>query len=218
MKNLLDDFNKPFQEPPLSDREVFMQIWTQPRKVFRFIDDYGYEKYLIPLLVLAGISRAFERASNQNTGEDNSLILVISLAIIVGGLFGWISYYFYSRLLSWTGRWLDGIADGQSILRVLTYGLLPSILGLFFVFIQVLIFGKEVFVENATYQGSNILTNIVFWGAVIAQLILSIYSLILIVIGLSVVQRFGIGKAILNLLLPVLIFVIPIVLILVIVT
>src|SRR5678815_4890564 len=111
----------------LTDKEIFTKIWTYPRQVFKFLDETYYDKFVTILLVLAGISRTFDRASLQNMGDKMSLGGVIAFCIVAGVLLGWISYYIYAALLSWTGKWLNGQGNTKSILRMLAHAMLPTI-------------------------------------------------------------------------------------------
>ena len=42
----------------LTDKQIFTQIWKSPRKVFRYINDNQYDRYVYLLLAIAGISMA----------------------------------------------------------------------------------------------------------------------------------------------------------------
>ena len=103
----------------LTDREIFTKIWISPRLVFKFLNDNRYDKYVHILLILAGITRTLDRASTNNMGDDMSLFGVLAISIILGGLLGWISYYIYAALMSWTGKWLKGQGDTNSLLRMI---------------------------------------------------------------------------------------------------
>ncbi|MCX8524087.1 YIP1 family protein [Chryseobacterium formosus] len=197
----------------LSDKDVFTKIWTEPRRVFRFINDTRYEKYFYLLLFLAGVVRAFERASSKNMGDHSSLFSIVFGCVIIGGALGWISYYIYAALISWSGKWLNGVGNTSSIFRMMAYAMIPSILGLSFLFLQIAVYGVDYFTDFAGYLETNIVANIVFWISFIISILLSLTTLVFMVIGLSEVQKFSIGKAVLNLILPVLIIVVPIVLV-----
>lgn len=193
----------------LSDKDVFSKIWLQPRRVFKFINDTKYEKYFYVLMFLAGVLRALDRTSSK---ENTSLFFVILTSLFIGGLLGWISYYIYAALLSWTGKWLDGKGDTSSIFRMMAYAMFPSILSIVFLILQIDLDGNNIF-NNYDYTAENNLINIIVYTSVFIKIGLSVVSLIFMVIGLSVVQNFSIGKTILNLILPILFIVVPIVLI-----
>ncbi len=196
----------------LTIQEVFTEIWTKPRYVFKFINDTHYEKYMTLLLVLAGISRAFDRASTNNFGDNLPLWAILGVCIILGGLLGWVSYYIFAALISWTGSWLGGKGDSTSILRVIAYAMVPSILGLLMLIPQIGIYGVEMFKAGGDIASAGLILNILFYGTMYIEFILAIWTIVLFIVGVSEVQEFSILKSILNLLLPILLFVVPMIL------
>ncbi|MCB0661657.1 MAG: YIP1 family protein [Saprospiraceae bacterium] len=210
MNDLLDDLE---QEQTFTDEQIFTQIWTRPRPVLEYIHRNQYNKYRNILLVLLGISSAFDRAAMRSAGDNVELIVIIVTCIVGGGLFGWISYYIYAGLLSWTGKWLKGEADTSQIYLILAYASIPGIVSLVFLIPQIAILGNGVFQANTELVTSNLIEEIIFYGAEILEFLLALYSIVLSVIGVSVAQNFPIGKAILNVLLPILIIVLPLALI-----
>ena len=186
----------------LSDKDIFTKIWTSPKEVFKYINDTGYDKHLVLLLALIGISLAFGLAEARNLGDTFSLWQILVICIIGGGLFlGWVSLHLYATFLNWTGKWLKGEGDTMSILRMLSYAMIPSTIGVIFWILQIIIFGNELFESGANFANAGIFSGI-FVLLLLLQLILAIWSQILCIIGISEVQKFSIGKSILNLLLP----------------
>jgi len=196
----------------LSDRDIFTEIWTSPRRVFKFINDTQYEKHLYILLFFGGISRAFDRATTKDMGDTSSLLSIVLGAVILGGALGWISYYIYAALLSWTGKWLNGVGNTSSIYRITGYTIFPSVLSLIFLVPQMAVYGNDVF-RDVNYDSAGTFGNIIFWVSVFFQVALSLTTIVFMVIGLSEVQKFSTGKAILNIILPIAVIIIPIVLV-----
>jgi len=201
------------EEIKLSDNEIFTKIWFKPRMVFKYINDNQYDKYVYVLLILAGIMKSFDRAADKNMGDNLSLIFVISICILLGGLLGWISYYIYTALISWTGKWLDGKGDTKSLLRMTSYAMIPAILALVFIILQVGLFGIELFQSGFDVSSYGLVSIVIYFITLIFEIILGLWSLVIFVIGLSEIQKLSIGKSILNMLLPVFIIIIPIALI-----
>jgi hypothetical protein len=197
---------------PLTDIEVFTHIWFSPRTVFKFINDTWYEKYMILLLCLGGIVRAFDRASTKNMGDHMSLGGIVAFCVIAGGLLGWISFYLYAALVSWTGKWLKGQGDTQSIMRILAYAMLPAISSLILLIPQIAVYGNELFKSNGDLTNTNELSNSIYKSTGLLEFVLAIWTIVLTVIGISEVQQLSIGKSILNVILPVFVIVIPLVL------
>ena len=143
----------------------------------------------------------------------NNCSLIVTASFIGGGLLGWISYYIYAALLNWTGKWIKGQGDTKSILRIISYALTPSIIALIFLIPQIGIYGNEMFKSDGDIVSAGLVANIFVYGSLILEFILGIWTIVFCVVGVSEVQKLSIGKAILNLLLPLLVFAIPIIII-----
>ena len=196
-----------------TDQEIFVKIWTEPRRILRYINETKYEKFFYILLYLAGVSAAFDRATSKNLGDKTSVYAIIVGALILGGFLGWISYYIYAALLNWTGKWLDAKGDTKAIYRILAYAMIPSVVSLIFLVPQIAIFGNNIFKEDADLLHAGTIRTIVFWISVILEITLGVFTIIFSVIGISEVQKLSIWKSILNLILPVIVFVGPILII-----
>lgn len=188
----------------LTDREIFSKIWFSPREVFKYLSHHEYDKYVPLLLILGGISRTIDRAIERSMGDDYPLGGILLISVILGGLLGWISLYIYSALVSWMGTWLGGKSDTKSVLRVLAYALIPSLFSLIFVAISIIIYGQEIFVSEPGYQSS--IDAIILLVLGIIEITLSVWSFVVLVAGISEIQNFAIGKALLNVLMPGIIF------------
>ncbi len=193
----------------LTDKEIFTKIWFSPRLVFRYLEQNSYSKFGPILLVLAGISSGIDRSISRSAGDSMSLWAVLAIAVVAGGLLGWISYYIYAALISWTGSWIKGTSDTSSILRVLAHALIPSIASLAILFAQIGVFGNGLF-QSYSDLIHDLPLQVFYYFTLFISAVLSIWTLVLLIIGVSEVQKFSIGKAILNVLLPVLLFLIPI--------
>lgn len=164
------------------------------------------------LLVITGISRAFDKASQKGMGDTSGIAEIIITSVLMGGIFGWIAYYIYAAAISLTGRWLNGKGNTKSILPILAYASIPVSITLLFYIPDFLIFGTENFKSDTDISNFSIAANILFYCTVIATAILYIWTVVLTVIGVAEVQKFSIGKAILNILMPVLIIFVPLLL------
>ncbi len=201
------------QKLVLSDKEIFSKIWFSPRIVFRFIEQNMYAKFGPVLLILAGISSALSRAASNGSGDTMSLWEVIAISIFFGGLLGWISYYIYAALLSWTGNWLKGQGDTKSLVRMLAHAAIPTIAGLVLIFAQIGVFGNSVF-ESYHFIDPTDLPLVAFYYLIASlEVVLGVWTMVLVIISISEVQKFSLGKAILNALLPIFVIAIPIALI-----
>jgi hypothetical protein len=129
---------------------------------------------------------------------------------VFGGVFGWISYYIYAALLSWTGKWLKGKADTDSLLRMVSHAMIPLVISLVLLIPRILVFGNEMFRSEASLYETEVWFIVLYYCMSFIETILGLWSLVLIVIGISEVQKFSIEKSILNMILPVVILIVPI--------
>jgi hypothetical protein len=203
----MNELEHPLERNQISEKDIFIKLLTSPREAFKFINDYKYEKHLYILLFLAGMVRTFDRASTKNMGDNYSIWTIIAICVIFGGFFGWITYYIYSALISWTGSWMNGKGNTQSVLRVFAYAFFPSIFILILLIPQIAIYGNELFKSDNDLYSLASMESIVLYVILFVEFALGIWSLILCVIGISEVQKLSIGKSILNLLLPAILFV-----------
>jgi hypothetical protein len=203
----MNELEHPLERTQISEKDIFIKLLTSPREAFKFINDYKYEKHLYILLFFAGMVRTFDRASTKNMGDNYSIWTIIAICVIFGGFFGWITYYIYSALISWTGSWMNGKGNTQSVLRVFAYAFFPSIFILILLIPQIAIYGNELFKSDNDLYSLASMESIVLYVILFVEFALGIWSLILCVIGISEVQKLSIGKSILNLLLPAILFV-----------
>ena len=186
----------------LTDCAIFTRIWTSPRIVFKFINESSYNKFITVLLILGGITSTLNNASNKNMGDKMPLISVLIVCLIGGVIFGWLSFYMYAALLSWTGKWLKGKGNTKSLLRMISYALIPSLVVLLLVIIRVVILGNAEFQSNVDILDKGIITTIIYFFSAFIEIVIVIWTLVLIVIGISEVQELSIWKSILNMILP----------------
>jgi len=198
----------------LTDKEIFTRIWTEPRVVFRYLHDFRYDKYTYLLLFLAAVANAFDRAAKRNMGEEHSLIYVLMMSIVIGGIFGVMFYYIYAATASWMGRWFGGKANTASLLRVFAHAAFPVTLTLFITVIHIALFGIDLFRGEIDIDDYDMTYNVIYFGSVAVELSLAIWSICLAVVGVSEVQKISILPAIANIILPIIVLVGVVVLIL----
>jgi hypothetical protein len=192
-----------------TDSEIFTEIWTSPRVVFKFIHEYRYEKFLYIILILAGIVRAFDRASVKGMGDRFSLTAIIIMCVLIGGGVGWIAYYIYAAMLSWTGKWLDGRAKTSALYRVVGYSLIPAIVGGLLLIPQIAISGVDVFQSDVDLTENGTVATAVYYLSIAGEFVFGFWTIALLVVGISEIQGFSIGKALLNVILPIIIIILP---------
>lgn len=192
-----------------TDLEIFTQIWMFPRLVFRYLNEYRYDKFLYIILVLAGIVKGFDRAVTRSSGDTLSLTAIILLSVFAGGALTWISVYLYAGLISWTGAWLNGRSNTSSIFRVVGYSMIPTIVAGLLLIPQIAVFGIRMFQSDFDVADESMSATILYYFSFMVELTFGIWSFVILCVGISEVQKIPVGKAIVNILLPAVIIIVP---------
>jgi len=184
------------------DSNLFYTILFQPTKTFNYIIENKLYSTTTVLLVLGGIVRSIDNAIEENVGDENSLVFILLSRVFLGALLGWIGYYIYAAVLSFTGEWLGGKANGEKFRTAIGWALIPSIAGLLLLIPGVLIFGKDIF--SSSLSNDTLVYETFYYNFMAIYFLLQIWSLIIFIKGVKVIQGFGTFKAIANVLLPIL--------------
>lgn len=193
----------------MSFKEVLTQIWLNPRKVFKYIAETDFDDYYSLLLILVGVSNMFGSATDKHWGDHLPLAGVIAVCVVGGALLGWISIYLFSALISWTGNWFNGEAPIDTIVKTIVYASIPTIFCLPLVFFQMGIFGNDLFCSAVDLSTDNVILNFLYYISLLLETVLGIWSFVIIVIGISEVQKLSVWKAILNVVLAALLILVP---------
>ncbi|MFD2835362.1 Yip1 family protein [Gramella sp. AN32] len=186
------------------NKELLIDIWTKPKEVFQYLLKTDPRKNILLLFYLAGIVNYLDRAVQKDAGDSQSLTSILLLSLL-GGIAGIIGYYLYSYALSVTGNWLGGKAGSERHRTILACSMIPQIATLILLVPELIIFGSDWF-SSSTDQ-TNVALMIVFFIFGGIHLVLSIWSFVLLVIGVKLIQNFSTLRAIGNLLLPVMVIV-----------
>ncbi|MCF4101912.1 YIP1 family protein [Gillisia sp. M10.2A] len=180
---------------------VFETIWLKPTASLKFIIRNYPRKYVTVLLMLGGVVNSVDRASRIGMGDDMSLAAVLIISLGLGAGLGWISFYIYAYTLSITGNWLKGSSEPKEFRTIIAWSLVPSIAGLLLLIPEILFFGDEVFKSNVSNTSLSFNPAKLIFGAV--ELIFWLWSVVILVKGIKIIQKFSTGRALANMMLPV---------------
>jgi hypothetical protein len=196
------------QETAIQEKNLFFSIWMSPKLTLDFILKTTPNKYLRVLFILGGISYSVTNISSGGRLGHISLTAILSLAILTGAISGAAGLYGFSSLLRWTGRWLNGRADYDRFVTVLAWSGVPSICSLLVWILKFVAFGSLVFAIDPNVL--NTVEVIIYYILVGFQLVLEIWSIIILIAGIMLIQKFNAAKATLNLILPFILFAVAI--------
>ena len=133
LKNNPDDN----QVEGIDEGKLLQSIWLRPRDTLKYILNRCPDKYVTQLLVIGGaisaLGNAIEGAPLFELGPWISLVLIVT----IGAIFGPIANMILAVILNMVGRWIGGKGNYQKILAVVAWSMVPSIVGVVFIFFQI---------------------------------------------------------------------------------
>jgi hypothetical protein len=169
-------------------------IWYKTAETFDYListkkysSKYGIIFYLVALTIML-------QSKYLNIFYELGLPIYINIVIFCASVFisGLIFQLFWVFIFLMFGKLLQGKADNEEIRIVLAYSLFPILIELIIILLKLIInFGTQV--QYFELSAIDYLTNT----------IISVLVLRLFVIGLSKVQKFSYGYALINILLPI---------------
>ena len=199
MKEILDNFEK--KQVEVDPNKLLLHIWKHPLATFRYLLINTPNKYVVVFFALSGTINSLDQAIFKELGFTYSISTILICAIVLGSTFGIITNYLYCWTLYITGKWLKGTAIASEFRTVLAWSFVPMITSSLLLIPQFILFGAKVFHPSFIVEETDL---VIYSGFLIIEFTLTIWSLVLLVKGTALIQSFSIGKAIFNLILPVL--------------
>jgi hypothetical protein len=175
----------------------------QPKETFKYIFEHISKESVFIFFVLAGIAKAVDRLLDKELVNNPFDVGQLAIRIILGGALGWISYYIIAWFLEFAGGLLKGKATLSQYKRVLAWSLVPVIISLFILIPQYFIYGAGS--NNAVWETGFSMSSTGLVIFTVLTFILDLWALVILVIGVAFIQNFSIGRAILNIVLPILV-------------
>lgn len=193
----------------------WFSMWTRPRDTIQqIIDSDDPENMVLLLAAVGGISSSLNSSASNYVGDQFSLVSIIVGAFFIGPIAGVIGLYISGFLVSWTGKWIGGEATSENIRVALAWAQIPIVWTVGIWIPEILIFGQELFTTHD--ESSLIITapySFLAIGFFIIKVTASFWAFILLLKSVGQVQGFSAWKALWNLMIPGLIFLIPVILI-----
>ncbi|MGI4762116.1 MAG: YIP1 family protein [Janthinobacterium lividum] len=176
---------------------LFRKIWTEPRATLSYILANQVDEHVSLLFVLGGITRAIGRAITQYPTNKMGGATTLILAIVGGSISGMITYTGYAWGMSLMGGWLGGKASSDQLKTVIGWALVPTIATLLLLIPTLAVLSDEV-----SGMAGPLLPNSLALACALLQIGLGIWSTVILLKGVALVQEFTIGRSLVNVLLP----------------
>ncbi|WP_379133247.1 YIP1 family protein [Paenibacillus sp. sgz500958] len=188
----------------------WLTVWTAPRRTIRsYLESSDPGRNALWLSIIAGFSYSLNRASSNNTGDDMSLLMILLVSLIGGGIGGLLMFYLGSPLLRITGSWLGGKGTTPEIKVALARGVfMPSVLIALMWIPELLLVGKELFTAETPNMDSNILILVLYLLCIFVELVFGVWAMVVGLKAIGEAHRFSAWKALICMILPALMLVV----------
>lgn len=190
----------------LKGTNPWASVWVSPRTTIGNIVKYNPNYFLWVLAGLNGLPLLLHIAQNMLLGQRYSILVILAVAIILAFVVGIINITIGSFFCWITGKWMGGKSDFVNVRTAVAWSNAPNLVTAILWLSLVVIFQRHFF--DGQYVNTTLAwqqTLLVATGVI--QLAVSIWTLVILVAGISKVQGFSIWKAILNVLLSILLFI-----------
>ncbi|KZN54490.1 hypothetical protein N474_01865 [Pseudoalteromonas luteoviolacea CPMOR-2] len=188
----------------------WLSIWTQPRATIQQIIDSGCAKYILLLVMISGVNSTLDRAVSKSMGDDKEVLVIVAMSIATGALSGVFFWALGSAATRLIGKWLGGVGTYEELRTAIAWSNVPSVLSLMLWVPLIAIAPNEIFATNTPTINANTIKSVLYWGIMTIQLVLGIWSLILMIKCVAQVQEFSFWRAFSNLLLAGVALVVPV--------
>jgi Yip1 domain len=175
----------------------WISIWTEPRKTIDSIVDENPKKHLWLLAWIYGFLSFMNASQSFVLGNTVQFFGIILLSILIAPLWGMLVFQVWSYVVHLIGKLLKGKGSFPYVRAAFAWSCVPLTVNIFLWILLLLVFGKSLFQTAEPTTGPVVLLTLVL----IAKVIVMIWSLVIYINALAEVQRFSIGRAILNILL-----------------
>ena len=130
------------------------------------------------------------------------IAVIIGIACVLGPLGGLLSLWVSSHLLRWTGRWIGGTANREHLKTAIAWATVPAVFALPLWIPELLLFGSDLFTEETPRLDAQPLLWIPFISLAVVELVLGVWSLVILCHTVAEVQSFrsawrGLGNVLL---------------------
>ncbi|HEU63929.1 MAG: hypothetical protein KR126chlam4_00769 [Candidatus Anoxychlamydiales bacterium] len=185
----------------------WLKMWVKPKTTIRKVVDYNPNFRLFFLSAIYGFVSLLSSSQSFALGTTFHFFLVLFLSIIIAPLWGYIVFSVSSFFIFFTGRWLQGKAKYKEVRSAIAWSNAPMIVNVVLWILLLFIFREDILRDfPATFVFSKA-QRVFLFLILLCQLVVSVWIIVLYINALSEVQKFSIGKAILNILIAIVIFV-----------
>ena len=193
--------------PRLSDAELFTRIWNEPRKVFRFVHDQRYNKWTHPILITVALMPVLLiNLALYFNGDFSAYVLGVMLITGLAGTY--LVSGLFALLLNFANTTFFKATDSSTgaMLRIIAYARIPGLYASFAIRLVVLLVNT---IHSGRVFGNPDLPYYTGQTMMYLEQGFRVWSLVLMVLGMTETQHLSTGKAVIAVLIPVVFIYVP---------
>ncbi len=182
----------------------WMKIWTAPRATIQEIVSLDPNFRFYVLSWFYGFSLLLHAAQNMSLADRIPLAGILVGSAVLAILFGMLSISIVSALLFWCGKLLGGQAPYRHLRAAVAWASVSNVVNALMWLILTGYFGPAIFSSafiEIPMVGSSLYVSM---AVSIVQLVVSIWSIVILIKSVAQVQKFSSWKALVNILIPML--------------
>jgi signal peptidase I len=167
----------------------FISIWWRPRQTIERIVAGRPGHLVLPLAALSGAASAVGMLTTYGAGSKLTDWRALLACVVGGGILGIVNLYVLAAVTGWLARKMGGQASAAAVRAVFAWGALPSILGI--AVILSIAAGWRILADGAGAEPRSL--------AILGDYVIGacgLWSMVLTMLMLSRVERFGFWRAI----------------------
>ena len=185
-----------------SEKSPWTSMLLDPKNTIRQIVDTNPHEKVLFLTVLGGFGQILSNASARGLGEFVPFHLIIFMCLIFGPISGLVSLHLGGLIMHWISHKLGGIASRDEIKAAIAWAWVPIVILLPLWIVKIIFFRHELFLSNTPIIDSQPILSTLFGFFTFIDLIISIWSLLILYVTLSEVNKFstwrGFGTVVLS--------------------
>ncbi|MGA8943301.1 MAG: YIP1 family protein [Thermoactinomyces sp.] len=179
-----------------------MPVFKHPKQNIRPAMDETSAKVLFILISLYGMTAFLDQAMGKYLGDVVPLAGILLLSVLLGPLAGGMAWILSSAVIHGTTRLFKGTASFKETRHACAWATVPYSTKLMIITIpMILIFGEENFTTLTPRIDSSIFLLLLFFLFIIADIVLSIYYLVVYSKIIGEVHNIGAWKGFLSIVL-----------------
>ncbi len=185
----------------LLKKSPWRTMWLQPRQTIKSIVQSNSRLHFGPLSLIYGIPFLLYIAQLFSLGDKLPILWILIGSVVLGPILGMAVLSLSALLITWTGSWIGAKFKYLDVRAAVSWAKITDSVNLLAWIVLIGIFGRELFSQAFATEMPNNYQMGMLAIATLFQIALSIWSFILLLKGVSVVQGFSLWKSLLNLIL-----------------